>query len=367
MPVTDQTSGMTYATLSAAISGSAANDVLLVPAGRYVENFPDISHSLTITSVGGRASLSNPQPRPPNGRAILNVPGGHNASLTVDGVELSGANNDPGVADPGGTSNGAGILLESGNGTLRVNNCWIHDNQNGVLAGNADAASTDGMRVLITRSEIDNNGLRQTGPQYGHDHNVYVGTVTRLDISGSYIHGALGGHEIKSRAVQTTIIGNSIQDDPTAPTSYSIDLPNGGDALIAGNVIRKSAVSLNTSIVHFGSEGHHQNNALKISSNTFINDSGLLTVALRDQMQNAYAMTVPVNISGNTFHGLSPSLISVNGFARANANGAGNTFLPALPSATHAFSGYPIPEPAGAIMLPVALLASLLMRRIRRG
>ena len=55
MGVLDQTSGLTYGTLSAAISGSSANDVLLVPAGTYVEDFPSITHSLTIDSVGGLA------------------------------------------------------------------------------------------------------------------------------------------------------------------------------------------------------------------------------------------------------------------------------------------------------------------------
>src|SRR4051812_21476966 len=94
MSVHDQTSGVDYATLSAAIVGSSANDVLLVPAGAYVENFPNITHDLTINSVGGLASLTTPQPVPVNGRAILNVPFDAGVNLSISGLEISGARRD---------------------------------------------------------------------------------------------------------------------------------------------------------------------------------------------------------------------------------------------------------------------------------
>ena len=155
MSIIDSTSGVDYSTLSAAITGSTANDVLLVPAGTYVENFPNITHSLTIDSVGGLAVLSNPQPDPPNGRAILNVPGDDNVSLTISGLALTGANNDPSLANPTGPSNGAGILFETGNDALTVLNSWIYGNEDGILTGGADAASTNGMYVTISNSEIE--------------------------------------------------------------------------------------------------------------------------------------------------------------------------------------------------------------------
>ena len=112
--VFDQTSGVDYATLSAAISGSSANDVLLVPAGSWNENFPDITHNLTIDAVGGLASLTTPQPMPINGRAILNVPFEAGVNLSISGLEISGATR----AEP--FPNGAGILFETGNGKLTI-------------------------------------------------------------------------------------------------------------------------------------------------------------------------------------------------------------------------------------------------------
>jgi hypothetical protein len=65
------------------------------------------------------------------------VPGDDNVSLTISGLEIFGANNDPSLALPGGPSNGAGILFEMGNGSLTVVNSRIHGNEDGILTGGA--------------------------------------------------------------------------------------------------------------------------------------------------------------------------------------------------------------------------------------
>ena len=149
------TTGTSYSTLSEAIAGSSANDVIQISAGSYVENFPDITHNLTIEAVGGLAYLSNPQPDPPNGRAVINVPGDLNVSLTLNGLDISGAVNDATNPPSSGGANGAGILFEFGNGALVVENCHIHNNEDGILTGGADSFSLSGMTVTITNSEID--------------------------------------------------------------------------------------------------------------------------------------------------------------------------------------------------------------------
>src|SRR5215472_785942 len=123
MSVVDLTSHVSYATLSDAITGSSANDVIQISAGSYVENFPDITHNLTIEAAGGLAYLSNPQPDPPNGRAVIDAPFNAGVNLTLIGLDISGAQDDASnPADQGG-ANGAGILFEIGNGTLDVENC----------------------------------------------------------------------------------------------------------------------------------------------------------------------------------------------------------------------------------------------------
>jgi len=184
MSVTDITSGAVFATLSDAILGSSAGDVLRLAPGYYVENFPNITHSLSIVSTDGWAYLRNPQPDPPNARAILNVPGNLNVSLTIAGLDIAGANND--ISHPAsiGGSNGAAILFESGNGALVIQNAHIHDNQDGILVGAVTSASLNGMTVLVTGSEFDHNGLPASNPRYGYDHNIYVNGVTRSTSTG---------------------------------------------------------------------------------------------------------------------------------------------------------------------------------------
>jgi hypothetical protein len=149
--VYDQTSGVDYSTISAAITGSSANDVLLVPAGSYDENFPAITHNLTIDAVGGLASLTTPQPIPVNGRAILDVPLNAGVNLSISGLEISGAVDNE--------NNGAGILFEIGNGVLKVSNSWIHNNQDGILTGAPTASSPGGvMTVTINQARDPNSG-----------------------------------------------------------------------------------------------------------------------------------------------------------------------------------------------------------------
>ena len=102
---------------------------------------------------------------------------------------------------------------------------------------------------MIRRSRFFSNGGGD-----GYTHNLYVGAVRSLTVTGSHLSGADVGHELKSRAATNTIVGNRITDgDATA--SYSIDLPNGGDSLVAGNVIIQGPNSENPALVSYGAEG----------------------------------------------------------------------------------------------------------------
>ncbi len=310
MSVVDQTSGTSYSTLSEAIAGSSANDVIEISAGSYVENFPDITHNLTIEAVGGLAYLSNPQPDPPNGRAVINVPGNLNVSLTLNGLDISGAVDDASNPPSSGGANGAGILFESGNGALDVENCHIHNNEDGILTGSANTASLNGMTVTITNSEIDNNGVAPSNIRYGFDHNIYTGSLTQLTVTDSYIHDALGGHEIKSHADNTIIMDSRIQDGPTAGTSYSVDLEVGGVATIENNVIEKGPNAQNDAFIHYGGDVPTvaPNSSLTISDNTVIDDkaSGQGPFVFDQAVFTDGGPIVVPTISGNTFYGPGP-------------------------------------------------------------
>src|ERR1700722_1106221 len=172
MTIRDKTTNTVYATLSDAINQSNAGDTINVTTGAYSEGFPKIFHDLTIQGTFGLAQLT-PVGQPANGEAALVQ---DTANLTLADLEISG------VTVP--ADNGAAVRFETGN-VLTLSNDWFHDNQDGVLTGPIAGATVD-----ISNSEFNNNGIED-----GQTHNIYIGVIQQLNITGSYFHDALGGHE----------------------------------------------------------------------------------------------------------------------------------------------------------------------------
>ncbi|WP_270937881.1 calcium-binding protein [Falsiroseomonas oryzae] len=296
MPVLTVGSGQQYDTISSAIAASRDGDVIQVQAGTYTNDFAEIRTDVSLVAVGGVAHLKATT-APPNGKAILTT----NADVTIQGFEFSGA----AVPD----QNGAGIRHESGN--LVIEDSRFHDNENGILtiASNRDATLT------IRDSEFDHNGRGD-----GRTHNIYVGDIGKLTVENSYFHEASVGHELKSRAQETIITGSRFADfDATA--SYSIDLPNGGRAVLRDNVLQQGPNSENPVIVSFGVEGNvHANSSLEMTGNTVIDEhpSGRL-------LWNATG--VPATVSDTEVFGLTADQL-VSG----PANVSGTTFLASAPA-----------------------------------
>lgn len=235
-------------TPSAAAAVARDGDTVLIDAGAYVGDVATWTQDdLTLRGDGGRAHVQA-DGQSAQGKAIWVIAGDR---TTVDRIEFSGST----VPD----QNGAGIRQE-GTG-LTVTRSWFHHNQNGILAG-ANAASD----IVIRRSRFFRSGAGD-----GYTHNLYIGAVRSLTVTGSYLWGADVGHELKSRAARNTIVGNRITDaDATA--SYSIDLPDGGRSMIAGNVIVQGPNSENSTLVSYGAEGLAQaSRELWVVNNTFVN------------------------------------------------------------------------------------------------
>lgn len=291
MAVLNLTTAVVYATLSAAIAGSNPGDRIGLPPGRYIENFPPITHSLTIEGMGGMAHLSTPG-APLNNRAILYVVRNAGADLSVRNLELSGAASS--------NDNAAGILFELGNHHLSITASWFHNNQEGVLVGESPVGT-----VTITHSEFDHNGLPPSNSFAGLTHNLYVGRVARLTVTHSYFHDALGGHEIKSRARVTVIRRNRIQDGPTADTSYSIDIPDGGHATIVDNVIEQGPRTANRHAIHFGGERvpSYPGSNLQVRDNVLINDLPAGGVAIYNDSTNPGYESYGATVVGNIVYG----------------------------------------------------------------
>ena len=291
-------SGQQFSTISAAVAASHDGDTVQVQAGTYVNDFATVNTKITIQGIGGMAHLVATIP-PPDGKAILTT----NTDVTLDHLELSGA----AVSD----GNGAGVRYQGGN--LVMTNCYVHDNQDGILSGAVPTGT-----VTIRNSEFSHNG---TGD--GSTHNIYIGDIASLTVDSSYIHDAVVGHEIKSRAETTTITNSRIQDGSTGTASYSIDLPNGGNATIQGNVIQQGPASQNPAIIAFGEEGGvHAGSALNVTGNTILND---LTSPSASAVWNAAG--APASVTGNSIYGL-----AANKFVLGAATAAGNTALATEPT-----------------------------------
>lgn len=236
-----------FQTVSAAIAASGDGDTVLVDAGTYTNDFSAITTDITLTAVGGMVSMVATVP-PPDEKAIFTIDG----NVTINGFEFSGAH----VAD----QNGAGIRFQSGN--LVINDCYFHDNETGILTGN-DGVST----ITIDDSEFGFNGTVS-----GQAHNLYVGQIASATITDSYFHDASVGHEIKSRA-QTTVITNNRIQDQNGTSSFTVDIPNGGNATITGNVIEQGPNSENSHIMSYGAGGViYASNSLVIDNNVILND-----------------------------------------------------------------------------------------------
>ena len=249
-------SGQQYATIKAAVAAAKYGDTINIQAGTYTNDFPGQINGLTLQGVGGIVKLVATE-QPANGKAYLDVAG----STTLRNLDISGIT----VPD----ANGAAIRYESGN--LVIQNSIIHGNQDGILGG-ADRSGS----ITIDGSEFYGNG---TGS--GSTHNIYIGDIATFTLTNSYIHDANVGHEVKSRAENNIITNNRIEDG-SSTASYQIDLPNGGNATISGNVIQKSANSGNHVTIAYGEEYNasatnsesklNAGASVSITGNTFVSD-----------------------------------------------------------------------------------------------
>jgi hypothetical protein len=173
--------------------------------------------------------------------------------VTVEGFDFVGATVPHG--------NGAGIRFERG--SLRVRNCSFTFNQNGILTGNQPE----------TVLEIENSEFGYNGANDGHTHNLYVGAIARLSVTGSYFHHARVGHLLKSRAATNLIRYNRLTDESDGNASYELEFPNGGVAFVIGNIIQQSARTENPHLISVGAEGYKwTTNELYLINNTLIDN-----------------------------------------------------------------------------------------------
>ena len=206
------------------------------------------NNDLTIRGVGGRARITNRNIK--NGKALWVITGNN---ITIENIEFSDAK----VKD----GNGAGIRMEGSD--LDIRYCSFHNNENGILTG-----ANKNSKITIEYSEFYRNGGGE-----GKTHNIYIGNIRELVLRFNYIHHAIVGHNVKSRADINYILFNRIMDENEGKASYQIDIPNGGVTYIVGNIIQQGPKAENWAIIAYGLEGiNSEENKLILINNTIIND-----------------------------------------------------------------------------------------------
>jgi hypothetical protein len=277
--------------------------VINLAPGVYLNDFPDpIIRPLTIQTdpafapTGAVLQATVPLP---NKKGILFT----FSSLTVRGLEITGAHIDDSLG-----GNGAAIRDQNPEGTtaaLNVENSLIHDNQAGILQGDDSAEN-----VTIYNSQFINNG----NPDICcFTHGVYVDEAATLTVGESLFCGQLIGHDVKSRAAQTSVINNRIYSGGGAPdgtgcrignASFDIQIANGGVGIVWGNTLVQGPGAQNYKIVSYGAECTHSpvcddfaTNSLIVGRNSFISTTG--SIAISDPP------CVPVELIDNAFTGIS--------------------------------------------------------------
>lgn len=227
-------------------------DVVEIDAGDYRGDVAVwTQRRLTIRGVGGAARLYA-DGQSAEGKAIWVL---RHGDFDISNIDFVGAR----VAD----GNGAGIRFEGG--WLRLRDCLFWDNEMGLLTvgGDKDARA---------RVEIESSEFAYSHVQGRWGHNLYVGTIDHLSVTGSYFHHAGVGHLLKSRARVNDIRYNRFTDEAGGRASYELDFPNGGEVRLVGNLVEQQRGTENGRLIAYGEEGYTwPRNQLQLASNTLVN------------------------------------------------------------------------------------------------
>jgi hypothetical protein len=242
-------------TLGGPVPGAAASEtagnsyIINIAPGTYSEDSAIFNAPTVINAVGVTITAGPPT----NFKALLTT----TFPLTVNGMTMvcSGC----ALAENLG-GNGAAVREQAnGANTLVLNGVTIVGFQDGVLTG-SDSGNTHLDHVTVIDSLFANNG----DPVNGQTHGLYIGDAATATISGSTFCGTNLGHDIKSRAAQTTVTNSTmfVGTNQGAPTgcnvgsaSLAVDMPNGGTGLVDRSNIYQGDANQNGALIAYGEEG----------------------------------------------------------------------------------------------------------------
>jgi hypothetical protein len=267
---------MAYDLPSQAAQAAKPGNVIRIAAGSYSDCVRWNTDDLVIEGTGTGAVITG---------AVCDDKGlfiTQGRNITVRNITFVGAR--------ASSHNGSGIRAEGP--VLTVQNSRFIDNDDGILT--ADNPSSI---IIVKNSMFRGNGNCIEACAHG----IYAGHIGLLRVENSAFDGQHAGHHIKSRAARTEILNNSVQDGPSGSASYLVDLPNGGSAIISGNIFEKGPRSENRDVaIAIGAEGARPENPpgeIVIRDNAFTNDTGVSTAFVKNYTGN------PVSLAGNRLMG----------------------------------------------------------------
>lgn len=243
--------GLALPSLAAAARVAAPGDIVEIEPGTYRDDVAIWrTDDLLIRGAGGTAHVDGSGAMLAQNKGLWVIQADN---VRIENVEFSNA------VSP--DRNGAGIRAEGDR--LHVIHCYFHDNETGILTN-----PVPGGRILVEHSEFARNGHPD-----GQAHQFYANAVDEVMLRFNYFHSTRVGSAIKSRASTNRILYNRIVDGGAGTSNYSIDLSEGGEAFVTGNVLQQSQETGNSSLVTFAPEGQRgKSQRLYLSHNTMVSD-----------------------------------------------------------------------------------------------
>lgn len=236
-------------TLAQALRHASDGDTIALQPGTYRGDVSAVEQRGLLIRGLGPGALLLADGRHAEGKAILVT----RDSVVLENLEFRGCRAPSG--------NGAGVRFERGQ--LELRRCRFHDNEIGLLSNNDAEMTLDIIDCEFSAAPRHPGSLH---------HLLYVGAIGALRVQGSRFHQGWRGHLLKSRARTNVLLGNWLVDGPLGESSYELEFPEGGDALVAGNVIAQSAGTQNATILSIGAEASPDaGGRLRLVHNTFVN------------------------------------------------------------------------------------------------
>jgi hypothetical protein len=135
------------------------------------------------------------------------------------------------------------------------------------------------------------------------------------------------GHDVKTRALSNRILYNRISDEADGTASYELDMPDGGSAIVLGNVIQQGAASQNPTLLAYGEESlKNPSHTVYVVNNTFVNDLGRGTFISVAAGADAHVLNNLFAGAGTPIGGKADTLGNVAASASGFVNQAGFDF-----------------------------------------